>query len=45
VKAESLQEFGQQWVQVCDAFNRILNCRESTVVLRQEQGDEPASIT
>ena len=33
--AESPEEFGRQWAQVCDAFDLILNCPENVAVLRQ----------
>jgi len=33
--AESQEEFGRQWVQVCDAFDLILDCPENVAVLRQ----------
>ena len=33
--AESPEEFGRQWEQVCDAFDLILDCPENVVVLRQ----------
>lgn len=33
--AESPEEFGRQWVQVCDAFDLILDCPENVKVLRQ----------
>jgi type I restriction enzyme S subunit len=33
--AESPEEFEQQWEQVCDAFDLILDCPENVAVLRQ----------
>ena len=33
--AESPEEFGRQWAQVCDAFDLILDCPENVAVLRQ----------
>jgi type I restriction enzyme S subunit len=33
--AESPEEFGRQWAQVCDAFDLILDCPENVSVLRQ----------
>jgi len=33
--AESPEKFGRQWVQVCDAFDLILDCPENVKVLRQ----------
>jgi type I restriction enzyme S subunit len=33
--AESPEEFGRQWTQVCDAFDLILDCPENVAVLRQ----------
>jgi hypothetical protein len=44
VKVESQEEFGQQWAQACDTFDLILNCLENVAMVRQEQGDEPASV-
>jgi type I restriction enzyme S subunit len=33
--ADSPEEFGRQWGQVCDAFDLILDCPENVAVLRQ----------
>jgi type I restriction enzyme S subunit len=33
--AESPEEFGRQWAQVCDSFDLILDCPENVAVLRQ----------
>jgi len=33
--ADSPEEFGRQWAQVCDAFDLILDCPENVAVLRQ----------
>ncbi len=33
--AESPEEFGRQWAQVCDAFDLVLDCPENVAVLRQ----------
>ena len=33
--AESPEQFGRQWAQVCDAFELILDCPENVAVLRQ----------
>jgi type I restriction enzyme, S subunit len=33
--AESPEEFGRQWAQVCDAFDLILDCPENVKVFRQ----------
>jgi len=33
--AESPEEFGRQWAQVCDAFDLILDCPENVAMLRQ----------
>ncbi len=33
--AESPEEFGRQWAQVCDAFDLILDCPENVAALRQ----------
>jgi type I restriction enzyme, S subunit len=33
--AENPEEFERQWVQVCDAFDLILDCPENVAVLRQ----------
>jgi type I restriction enzyme S subunit len=33
--AESQEEFGRQWAQICDSFDIILDCPENVAVLRQ----------
>jgi type I restriction enzyme S subunit len=33
--AESSEEFGRRWAQVCDAFDLILDCPKNVAVLRQ----------